>query len=195
MYIPTHFEVADDDKSLNFIQSNAFGQLISMLEGRPVSSHIPFFYDDERRSLICHLARDNPQWEGIEGQETLVTFQGPHDYVSPSWYETRGVPTWNYQAVHIYGHASLITETSRLKSIVETLTRIHESSLESPWEPKYQESMLAAIIGVEIRISEIQCKYKLGQNRSKEDRRRVIEQLRKQGAVQLAAAMERESHD
>ena len=64
---------------------------------------------NDEQSLICHVAKSNSQWKDIEDQEVLVTFQGAHDYVSPSWYETAGVPTWNYQAVHIYGKSRLIT--------------------------------------------------------------------------------------
>ncbi len=189
MYTPEHFEVADKEEALAFIKSNAFGQLISMVDGRLFSSHIPFYYDEEGKFLICHIARRNPQWKDIEGQEVLVTFQGPHDYISPSWYESQGVPTWNYQAAHVYGKASLITEISRLKSIVNELTKIYESSFESPWIPEYKESMLNAIIGIEIKVTEIQCKYKLSQNRSENDRREVMKQLENRGAIQLSEVM------
>ena len=138
------------------------------------------------------MAKNNPQWEEIEGKEVLVIFQGPHDYISPSWYETPGVPTWNYQAVHVYGRAELITEACKLKSIVNEFARMFESSSESPWVPEYKESILNAIIGIEIKISEVQCKYKLSQNRPEKDRRQVIEQLSKRGSVQLSEAMRNE---
>ena len=189
MYIPQNFEVTDRKKALEFIKSNAFGQLVSTLEGRLFSSHIPFYYDSERESLICHIAKNNPQWKEVEDQEVLVTFQGPHDYISPSWYESPGVPTWNYQSVHVYGNAFLITETSELKFIVDNLASMYESSLESPWEPEYKESMLKAIIGIEVNVNEIQCKFKLSQNRTAEDREQVIERLMDQGSIQLAEAM------
>ena len=101
MYIPKHFEVTDKQEALEFIKFNAFGQLISTVEGRLFVSHLPFLVSDDRKSILCHLAKNNPQWKGIEEQEILVTFQGPHDYVSPNWYSSPGVPTWNYQAVHV----------------------------------------------------------------------------------------------
>ena len=192
MYIPKHFEVTDREEILAFIKANAFGQLISRLDGRIFCSHVPFYYDTERQALICHIAKSNPQWKEIEDQEALVTFQGPHDYISPSWYESPGVPTWNYQAVHVYGNASLMTETSRLKSIVDKLTEIYEPSLERLWKSAHKKSMLKAIIGIEINVNEVQCKYKLNQNRSVEDRRRVIEQLKNMGSIQLAEIMQNE---
>lgn len=119
----------------------------------------------------------------------LVTFQGAHDYVSPSWYESPGVPTWNYQTVHVYGKPKLITETEALSSIINKLTRIHESSFDQPWQPNYKGSMLNAIVGIEINITEIQCKYKLSQNRPESDQAQVAEQLRKRGSIRLSQAI------
>jgi len=188
MYIPKHFNVTDKEEILSFLKANTFGQLISLVEGKLFSSHIPFFLSENNQSLICHIAKNNPQWECITEQEVLVTFQGPHDYVSPSWYNSPGVPTWNYQSVHIYGNPQLITKTEQLSNIVNKLTGIYESSFDEPWEPEYKESMLKAIIGIEIKITDIQCKYKLSQNRSEEDRLQVIEEHTKRGSIQLSMA-------
>lgn len=191
MYIPQHFEVTEREEILKFIKANAFGQLISTVKGRLFSSHIPFFLGNDGKSLICHVAKRNPQWKGIEEQEVLVTFQGPHDYVSPSWYSSPGVPTWNYQTVHVYGKPELITETEKLKNIVNELTAVYESSFEKPWEPEYQNSLLNVIIGIEIKITEFQCKYKLSQNRSESDQKQITEELQKRGSVQLSLAMKK----
>ena len=192
MYIPKHFIVTDKEEILGFIKLNAFGQLISLVKGKLFSSHIPFLLSYDNQSLICHVAKSNPQWESIEGQEVLVTFQGPHDYVSPSWYSSPGVPTWNYQSVHIYGKPHLITEFEQLASIVNELTGIYESALEKPWKPEYKNSMLNAIIGIEIKITDVQCKYKLSQNRSKNDRLQVLEEHKKRGSSLLSQAEENE---
>ncbi len=189
MYIPQHFEVTNREEIFAFIKANVFGQLISSVEGRLFSSHIPFSLSSDGRSLICHIAKGNPQWKGIEDQEVLATFQGPHDYVSPAWYKSPGVPTWNYQAVHVYGTPELVTEKERLRSIVNELTRVHESSLKQPWEPEYNDSLLNIIIGIEIKITDIQCKYKLSQNRSKSDQAQVIKELKNRGSVQLSSVM------
>lgn len=189
MYLPSYFAVDDLEEVAAFIQANAFGQLISSVEGRLFSSHIPFFLSSDKASLTCHVAKKNPQWKRIDGQEVLITFQGPHDYVSPSWYASSGVPTWNYQAVHVYGTPALITETAKLRSIVNELTRRHESSFARPWEPKFRDSMLNAIVGIRIMITEVQCKFKLSQNRSERDRLKVAEELGKHGSSGLSQAM------
>lgn len=191
MYLPKHFEVADEEEKLAFIGSNNFGQLISRVDGRLFSTHIPFLLNRDKTRLVGHLARQNPQHEQIVGQEVLVTFQGTHDYVSPSWFASPGVPTWNYQVVHVYGDCQVIKEPDEIANIVDTLTLKHEAMFESPWRPEYKSAMLKAIIGLEITINEVQGKYKLSQNRSEQDQAQVAEQLEKLGSSVLASAMRR----
>jgi transcriptional regulator len=130
-----------------------------------------------------------PAWRQLEGQQVLITFQGPHDYVSPSWYQTAGVPTWNYQAVHVYGSCRVFDDAGELAAVVDSLSERYESGFETPWKPQYRDAMLKAIIGVEIEIDEIQCKYKLSQNRSEADQRQVIDQLDNLQSESLAQAM------
>jgi transcriptional regulator len=193
MYTQKHFEVTKRDELLAFIKANAFGQLITKVEGRLFSTHIPFLLLGNGKSLVCHLAKGNPQWSNIEEQELLITFQGPHDYISPSWYGSPGVPTWNYQVVHVYGRAKLISGTEELRRIVNEMTNEYEFTFEKPWKPEYKESLLQAIVGVEIEITEIQGKYKLSQNRPESDRRQVIEKLELSGSLSLSEAMKNES--
>lgn len=191
MYIPKHFEITDKDEIFAFVETNAFGQLVSSVNGRVFSTHIPFLLSNDKQKLICHLAKQNPQYSDIENQEVLVTLQGAHDYISPSWYSGPGVPTWNYQAVHIYGQCNVFHETAKIKDVVDTLTAKYESGFQVPWQPEYKASMLGAVVGVEISISEIQCKYKLSQNRPIQDQQQVIQQLKLSGSSSLAKAMER----
>ena len=212
MYLPRAFEVSDRDEIFSFIAQNRFGQMISHFEGRPCSNHLPFLVSEGRLRLVSHLARANPQWRGADGQQVLVTFQGPHGYISPAWYEQPGVPTWNYQAVHVYGECTTFEEPERLKGLLAKLVEKYEAASEEPWLPRYPDQLpfkllcraderwlprypdqlLEAIVGVEIEITEIQCKYKLSQNRSDNDRRRVIEALKRQGLQSLAEAMSKQ---
>ena len=190
MYIPRHFEVTDKEEIFAFIEANAFGQIISNVEGRHFSTHLPFLVSRDRTKIYAHLAKQNPQHAGIEGQEALITFEGPHDYVSPSWYSGPSVPTWNYQAVHVYGQCRVFNDLDKLKQVVECLTDKFESGFETPWQPEYKATMLSAIVGIEIIISEVQGKYKLSQNRPAQDRRQVAQQLKSAGSDKLAGAME-----
>ena len=189
MYIPKHFEITDEGEIKSFIETNAFGQLISMLDGRLISTHLPVLLNNESNQLLGHLARANPQWRDIEGQEVMITLQGPHDYISPSWYRSPGVPTWNYQVVHIYGNCQVFEDAAKLKQVVDRLTEKFESAFEEPWQPDYKASMLRGIVGIEVEITEIQCKYKLNQNRSQEDQSLVTKRLQEKGSRELALAM------
>ena len=147
MYIPRHFEIIDKDEIFAFIESNAFGQLVSSVEGRLFSKHMPFLLSGDRSKLVGHFAKQNPQHAELENQEVLVTLQGPHGYISPSWYESFGVRTWNYQAVHIYGVCTLFDSHKKLKELVDSLTDNYESFFPAPWQPEYKALMLDVIIG------------------------------------------------
>lgn len=191
MYTPNHF-LPRNNQTLEFVKQNSFGELLSQLDGKIVGSHLPILIDQEKNALHCHVAKANPQWQQIDGQEVLVIFTGPHGYISPSWYEKAGVPTWNYQAVHVYGKARSFQDEKRLASTVKHLSEIYESEFEKPWQPDFDERMLKAIVGIEIEITDIQAKYKLSQNRSKVEQENVMEQLQLLGNTDLAKAMLRE---
>ena len=189
MYVPKHFVISEAEEIYSFLDANAFGQLISQQDGRLTAAHLPFLVAAERKHLHCHLARQNPQWQQLEGQQVLITFLGAHDYISPYCYQTAGVPTWNYQALHIYGRCRVFDDSTQLASLVDTLSKRYESGFENPWEPQYREAMLKAIVGVEIEIEDIQCKHKLSQNRPAADQQGVIDKLDELGSDSLVSAM------
>ena len=191
MFIPRAFEIKDKNEIISFIQQNAFGQLISSNQGRLLSSHLPFLLSDDQTKLIGHLTKVNPQVEDIQNQQVLITLQGAHDYISPSWYEGAGVPTWNYQAVHINGECKTFDDRDQLKHLVDTLTAKYEAQFDEPWMPEYKAAMLGAIVGFEVSIDDIQAQYKLSQNKSDNDRERVIKALEALGSNDHAIAMKR----
>jgi len=191
MYIPPYFNVEDADEIARFIESNGFGQLITQVEGKLFATHLPFLFDRDAQKLKAHIALGNPQWKNISEQEVLVIFSGPHGYISPGWYTDPGVPTWNYQAVHISGFATCTTDPDALAGIVTALTAQYEATMETPWVPSYQTQKLRGIVGIEITISDIQCKYKLSQNRSIQERENVAEKLHSAGNRELAEAMQK----
>lgn len=188
MFIPKHFQVSDSEEIDRFIARNAFGVLVSSHDQQLVATHLPVHRVSENL-LQAHVARANPQWQQIDGQEVLLILSGPHDYVSPTWYEEPGVPTWNYQAVHIYASVACFTDTDRLKELVLSLSNEYESSRANPWPGEFDARMLKAIVGIDLTIKDIQCKYKLSQNRSENDQRNVIAELEQAGNVPLAQAM------
>jgi len=188
MYIPSHFRESDERVLAEFIDAHAFGTLVTSDRGPPFASHLPFLHDREARTLHAHVARGNPQWRHIgTNPDVLVMFQGPHGYVSPTWYAEPGVPTWNYTAVHVYGRARVLDDVAATGRHVEKLAARFERGSEAPWKPDYDPRRLQGIVGIEIAIGEIQGKFKLSQNRSAEDRARVAARLAAFGTDESAA--------
>lgn len=113
MYIPKYFKVTNDNEIWDFVQNNSFGTIVSTINEKPIATHLPLQLVKEADTyyLTGHMAYGNPQWRTFENcDEVLVIFQGPHAYISSSWYEEENVPTWNYQAIHLYGKAQILSE-------------------------------------------------------------------------------------
>jgi transcriptional regulator len=191
MYLPEAFREEDSTRLEALVRRHSFGTLVSVQGGQPFASHLPLLLDtglQRHGKLLGHMARSNPQWQSLaQGQRVLAIFQGPHAYVSPSWYRTPGVPTWNYAVVHVYGTARLIENPEALVELVTRLTAISEGDSAAAWTPdlssEMQQRMLRMIVGFEVDIQEVQGKFKLNQNRSTEDQRRVIQRLRQRGSA------------
>ena len=204
MYIPAHFREDDTGLLQNVIQEYGFATLVTCQGQRPFASHLPFLLDANRGqygTLRAHIARANPQWQDFDmGQEALALFQGPHAYISPSWYEAAlSVPTWNYVAVHVYGVPRLVDET-RLHTMLQDMVAVYEAGFATPWKfalpDDYVDKMLKAVVGFEIEIARLEGKFKLSQNRSEADCSNVREKLRETGepsGAETAAWMERHS--
>lgn len=186
VYIPKPFAVADERESWALIERYSFGTLVTMQDGAPVATHLPFRLDRERGAhgtLVAHMARANAQWRTFGEQEALIIFQGPHSYISPSWYLAQpSVPTWNYAAVHAYGRPAIVEDEQRVLEILRDLVDTYEAGREAPWSldvlsHEYVARMVNGIVAFEIPITRLEGKRKFNQNRSADDRERVVAAL------------------
>ena len=188
MYIPKHFQEEDLSILLAFMRDYSFATLVSTQEdGLPVATHLPVVLETEPApygTIKAHVALGNAQWRSLQTErEVLVIFQGPHSYISPSWYEeVLSVPTWNYAAVHAYGKPHLITDQGELYEHLNSLVTMHEAQFPHPWPLEglpqdYVEKLMKGTVGLSIAITRLEGKYKMSQNRSEQDRRQVIAQL------------------
>jgi len=201
VYIPTPFLVEDRKIILAFMQQFDFAAVVSHSDAGLVASHVPVLIREvgSELTIVGHVARGNPHWRLMEGQaESMVIFQGPHAYVSPTWYvSSPAVPTWNYAVVHAYGAARVREDATFIAGVVEDLTRRYEDQREHPWSTQAvpgesYEKLLNAIVGFEISVSRCEAKFKLGQNRSVEDRAGTIAGLERESspkALELAHFM------
>lgn len=192
MYVPEKFQVEGRETLYDVIRANNFGVLMSQADGRPCATHLPFLLDGD--VLVAHMARANPHWRAFaDGGEVLCVFQGPHAYVSPSWYAAENaVPTWNYVAVHVYGTPKIVADAAAAYADQKRLVDAHEAGFADPWsidgrDRNFIDGMIRAIVNFRIPVARIEGKFKLSQNRPEEDRVRVAEELAGSGDASAAA--------
>lgn len=188
MYIPKYFKVKNIDEIWDFVQTNSFGTIVTTKEGKPIASHLPLGLNkkDGDTYITGHMAYGNPQWRTFETcEDVLVMFQGPHAYISSSWYEDENVPTWNYQAVHVYGKASIMEKDELIEELTIMLEK-YEGNRVNPvlWDklsPQLLEKELKGIVGFKIKVGDIQAAYKLSQNRNETDITNIVSKLKNEG--------------
>ena len=203
MYIPKHFKEEDKTEIEKLIREFGFATLVSVKDNLLCATHIPLeLVTDETGNwfLHGHVARANPQWKNFETMnDVLAIFMGPHTYVSPSWYNHRNVPTWNYKAVHVYGKASLV-EGEKLEAMLRNLMKRYEDAhAEKPQgydeiPANVLEKDLRGVVGFEIKVERVEASSKLSQNRDAESHQSVMDNLKKMDAYdakRIAEEMEK----
>ena len=208
MYTPASFREERLDVLHGLIDAHPLGALVRQSVDGLCADHLPFEIaaptpDAPFGILRAHVARANPLWRAAGGNdEALVIFQGPHAYITPAWYAEKQrsgkeVPTFNYAVVHAHGPLRVIDDAAWLLGLVERLTARHEAGLAAPWRVSdapaaYIEKLLKAIVGIEIPLTRITGKWKLGQNRTQEDQATMARELAhdsQPGAAQALGAL------
>lgn len=185
MYRPDYSISENQDLALELIRAYPLGLLISSAEQGVEANFLPFLViqDQEETFLLTHFAKANPQWRRLQG-EILVSFQGPHRYISAGLYKNKlNVPTWNYAAVRIHGTAEIISRASDVKEILKQTVDHFEAQNGTGWSydlpASFQEKLEAALVGVKIKITRVEAKFKLSQNRSPADYQAVLNFFKK----------------
>jgi transcriptional regulator len=173
MYQPPQFRSDDPALAAELMRRHAFASLISTDDsGFPFVSHLPLHLEerDGRFVLLGHCAKPNPHWRYLQARpEALVTFMGPHAYLSPSVYpDLQRVPTWNYLTVHCRVRAQLIEEPAAKDALLKKLIGDHEPAYAEQWRglgEDFARKMLAGIVGFELAVEQWSAKFKLNQHR------------------------------
>lgn len=195
MYLPKVNEETRTEVMHALVRAHPLGLWVSLGDGELLVNQVPFELDATRGefgTLVGHVARANPIWKRAPSEvPSLVTFQGPQAYITPSWYPSKhehgkAVPTWNYAVVHAHGTPLFIEDRAWLREQVTRLTDRHEASQALPWSVSdapadYMDKMLAAIVGVEIPIQRMVGKWKMGQNRPAPDQLGMVAGLMARG--------------
>ena len=178
MYIPGYTKHEDEADLLKLMQEHPFATLVTAPSGRPFATHLPLITEKQGDTfvLLSHMARANPQWQHFSEGETLAIFHGPHALINSGLYgSSPNVPTWNYTVVHAYGQASIITG-ERERETAYKLVAEHTPDME-PIPPDFERRLMAAVVTFELRVTRLEGKYKLSQNKDARDRAKVIEGL------------------
>ena len=195
MYIPHFNKMAEWDEIADFVKSARTADFVTVNpEGLPIATLMPAIWknlDPSRKiygTLVMHMARTNEQWKLIQpGSKGLAIVHGAQAYISPTNYGSKTidhkvVPTWNYQSVHLSGTVEVSEDIELLRQVVTELSNLHEKNREVPWivedsDPEYFEGQLKGIVAVVLHITKVEAKSKISQNKSVEDRARIIEDL------------------
>lgn len=203
MYVPEHFAVPDTGSLHELIRAHPMGMLVTHGAGGLDANHIPFELEADasgKTVLHAHVARSNPVWQDVgNGDEVLVVFRAADAYISPNWYPSkheqhRQVPTWNYMVVHAHGTIAIRDDERYVRGVVARLTRTHEAAQPRPWKmtdsaPEYIDAMLKAIVGIQVDVTRIVGKYKLGQNKDRRDLESAGRAVLAGGGVKIGEAM------
>lgn len=181
MYIPKHFSQQDSTKIKKLIAQNSFVTLLSFSDDQKVRiNHLPVILSrqpGEENVLVGHMSRANPQWLDFQkNPKATIIVHGPNAYISPLWYTTKDVPTWNYAVAHLHGQMELVEGYEEQVEILKTFSSYFEPEweFEIPEDLNQRDRLTKSIISFRFHPQDIEAKFKLSQNRSPEDQRGVI---------------------
>ena len=189
MYKLPYFTEEDDKKVIVFMKENSFAVITGFGGEYPVATHIPLaveMNEDGRVFLYGHLMKNTDHHKAFENNEkVLVIFNGPHTYVSASWYENpQSASTWNYITVHAKGKIKFTDEEGTYRAI-EAITNNYEGTETAASFHKlpqdYIMKLIKAIVGFSIEVESFDNVFKLSQNHSSENRRSIVEHLQERG--------------
>ncbi len=202
MYKLPYFTEKDGDKIIAFMKENSFAIITGLTDQYPVATHIPLeiVVTDEGKMLLAgHLMKNTDHHKAfVKNENVLVIFNGPHCYVSASWYNNpQKASTWNYMTVHAKGKIIFTDEEGTfeaIKAVTNKYEGVETAAAFNKMPKEYIMQMLKAIIGFTIEIESLDNVFKLSQNKTQQEQIHIIEQLKKRGdenSVKIADQMEK----
>lgn len=180
------FALTDPHRIDALVREHPWCVLVSAHPDGPVVSHLPVLLDPDAPAgsgtVVGHVARADARLHALGEHDVVVVVQGPHGYLSPSWYgEVPHVPTWDFEVLHLHGRPELLDATGTYAVLDATVAHF-ERRLPRPWRldavDDYAHRIAGGTTGFRLRPSRVVAKAKLSQDESVELRRRVVEELR-----------------
>lgn len=183
--------LTDPDEVRRLVRENPWAGIVSHVPERGiVASHYPFLLDEAASTgddivLLSHVGRPDEQLHALGASEVLVIVQGPHGYVSPSWYaEGDIIPTWNHVTAHLYGTPEILSADENLR-VLSDLTDHFEQHVDAPrglhLDPEYSARVAKGTVGIRLRVTRFDARLKLSQGKTPEVRASIVSQLEGDG--------------
>ncbi len=188
-YPPPHHQESNFENIIALMQTYPLATIVTAKNEDILSSHTPLIYqaNNELGRLIGHLDKYNPQLDHFRSNEKVeLIFNGPQVYISPSVYGTTQLPTWNYFKAHLKGRIKIEDDQEKVKQSLINMTAFLEGENPAYTLESNNPRMAAAldyIVGFHIEIDSWEGKYKISQDKRKDD------QLRAKKAMQEAEKM------
>lgn len=197
------FLMTDVDEVKRLVRGNPWATIVSHTDAGLVASHYPFLLEETSTDaddivLVSHVGRPDEVAHELGRHEVLVIVQGPHGYVSPAWYPPEQfVPTWNHVTAHLWGVPEILSDDENFR-VLGDLVDHFEQAMPEPVSLDVDEPTARRIakgtVGIRIRVTRVDARAKLSQNKAPEVVERIIAGLRSDGpyaSPALADEMER----
>jgi transcriptional regulator len=195
------YAMEDAEELRALIASYGWATLVSVGgDGAPIVSHLPVLPDPDNPgpAVVGHLARSDALAHRLGEQEAVLVVQGPHGYISPSFYAAGPyVPTWNFVTAHLYGTPEVLGPAETYGILSATVDHF-EAPRAEPFRladvERYARRIAPAVTGFRLVPAKVVGKAKLGQDKPAEVVDRVIRALEideVHGRPALAEAMRR----
>ena len=177
--------MTDPNEVKRLIRGNPWATIVSHIAKGLVASHYPVILDPTEPDvgaddivLVSHFGRPDDELHELGQHEVLVIIQGPHDYVSPSWYDQGDiVPTWNHVTAHLYGVPEILSDDENYR-MLESLTDHFEQHYPGGHSLSEDEAgtrrQARGTVGLRIRVTRFDARAKLSQNKSDAAKDRII---------------------
>lgn len=182
MYRPAAFAEDRPDVLLAAVRSIGLGAFVTPGTDGIAITHAPVVarLDEGRLIVETHVARANPHWRAAgSGTPSAAIFQGPHSYVTPSWYPSKAehgkvVPTWSYVTVHAHGALEAIEDEAWLSDHLDAITAVNEAGREKPWAvtdapARFVEVLSRGIVGLRLVADRVEGAWKINQHKAVPD--------------------------
>lgn len=177
------YVVTDPEEIKRLIRENPWATIVSNTPTGLVASHYPVILEEgDDISIVSHVGRPDEQLHGLGSSEVLVIIQGPHGYISPSWYGTPAdfVPTWNHVTAHLYGVPEILSDEENFR-VLDELVDHFEEPMQHPVSLDIDENAARRIakgtVGLRLRVTRFDARLKLSQNKDPEVVDRIVDEL------------------